>query len=409
MYFCIDMKSFFASVECAVRGLNPLTTPLVVADPERGNGTICLAVSPYLKELGVKNRCRIFEIPKNIKYIEAKPRMRLYIEYATKIHKIFLRYVSSEDIHTYSIDEAFLNIEPYLHLHSSMKELASKILSDIKKELGIVASCGAGDNLFLAKLALDLKAKNQIDNYFYLSQEIFFKDIWYITDLDYIWQIGKGIKKRLNKLGLYSLKDVAYTKKEVLQKEFGVIGLDLYEHAWGIDDTKIADIKAYVPLSKSVSRHQILFRDYSKKEAITPLLEMLYLLCLDLFQKKLMARNVTFYISYSKHTSSYHKTFNLGFFTDDFFTLKSELKKYYVQIKDEPIRVIGISFSDFIDKDLGYNTLFYEENHRYNQLCKTIVDVWQKHGKNKLVLATALLEESTIYERNKQIGGHNSD
>ena len=409
MYFCIDMKSFYASVECAVRGLDPLTTPLVVADPERGNGTICLAVSPYLKKMGVRNRCRIFEIPQNIKYFKAKPRMRLYMEYAAKIHEIFLRYVSSEDIHTYSIDEAFLNIEPYLHLHNSIKDLAFKILGDIKLELKIVASCGVGDNLFLAKLALDLKAKNQTDNYFYLTKEIFFKDVWYITDLDHIWQIGRGIKKRLNKLGIYNLKDVAYSGKEVLQKEFGVIGLDLYEHAWGIDDTKIADIKAYLPLAKSISRRQVLFRDYSKEEALTPLLEMLYLLCLDLFQKKLMARNIAFYIDYSKHTHSYHKTFTLGYFTDDYFTLKSELKKYYAQVKDEPIRVIGLSFSNFIDKNLGYNTLFYEANQHYDKLCKTIIDIWQKYGKNKLVMATAILKESTIYERNKQIGGHNSD
>ena len=263
MFLCIDMKCFFASVECAERGLNPLTTPLVVADNARGKGTICLAVSPYLKQQGIANRGRLFQIPKKFAYIIAKPRMKLYIEYAVRIHKIFLRYVDALDIHTYSIDEAFLDITSYLSLYSDPSQIAFQIMKDIHNELGIIATCGAGDNLYLAKLSLDLLAKKEYPYYHYLALDEFYKTIWFYPDLKKIWQIGSGISKRLHNMGIYTLHDIAVRTKEELQKEFGVVGLDLYEHAWGIDTTTIADIKAYEPKSKSFSRHQILFRDYT--------------------------------------------------------------------------------------------------------------------------------------------------
>ena len=264
MFLCIDMKCFFASVECAERGLNPMTTPLVVADETRGSGALCLAVSPYLKQMGVRNRGRLYKIPKNISYIVAKPRMKKYMDYAVFIHRIFLRYVAPEDIHTYSIDEAFLNIEPYMHLYNNAAELGFHIMEDIQNELGIIATCGAGDNLYLAKLSLDLLAKKKPPYYHYLSLEEFYKTIWHHKNLKDIWQIGFGLSKRLHQLGAYTLHDIAMMELSNLQKEFGVIGLDLYEHAWGIDSTSIADIKAYEPISKSFSRNQVLFRDYTK-------------------------------------------------------------------------------------------------------------------------------------------------
>lgn len=409
MYFCIDMKCFFASVECALRGLNPLTTPLVVADASRGEGTICLAVSPYLKNKGVKNRCRLYQIPKNIAFIQAKPRMKRYMEYAIQIHKIFLRYVEGADIHTYSVDEAFLEITDYLHLYQSPKEMALKIMKDIERELGIIATCGAGENLYLAKLALDIKAKKEKNNYYELTRELFFKEIWENPCLTDIWQIGRGLSKRLNKLGLFCLKDIAYCDKEVLEREFGVVGKDLYEHSWGIDDTKIADIKAYEPLEKSISRNQVFFKDYTKKEAFIPLIEMLYLMCMELYEKKLRVRHIGFYIGYSQREKTSHLHFYLDYFTNEFFVIEKELKKHFQNIEDKPIRRIGIHFSDFIQADRGNNTLFFEPNPKYERLCNAIQEIWQKYGKNKLVLATAPLEESTLYDRNLQIGGHNSD
>lgn len=409
MYFCIDMKCFFASVECAERGLNPLTTPLVVADETRGKGALCLAVSPYLKQLGCKNRGRLYEIPKEISYITAKPRMKKYMDYAVRIHKIFLRYVDSEDIHTYSIDEAFLFVSPYLHLYNSVSELAFKLLNSIRKELGIIATCGAGDNLYLAKLSLDILAKKSPQNYHYLSIEEFYRSIWYHQNLRDIWQIGRGYEKRLHDMGLHTLHDIAMCDRKKLEKAFGVNGLDLYEHAWGRDEVTIKDIKSYEPLSKSFSRNQILFRDYTKEEAWTPLVEMLFLLCMDLHAKQVLARHIHFYIGYSNHTGGYKKSFTLDFYTDDFFLIKNELKPYYEEVLEEKIRHIGICFSGIISKKQGMNTIFYEEDEKVERLNDSIQIIWDKYGKNKLVLGTAVSEESTLYIRNQQIGGHNSE
>ncbi len=409
MYLCIDMKCFFASVECAERGLNPMNTPLLVADPVRGKGALCLAVSPYLKQLGVKNRCRLYDIPNHIPYITAKPRMKKYIEYAVLIHRIFLRFVEASDIHTYSIDEAFIDVSDYLHLYNGVSDIAFRIMRSIKEELGITSTCGAGENLFLAKISLDLLSKNKYPYFHFLSLEEFYNKVWYHKNLKDIWQIGNGIQKRLHRMGIYTLHDLAMTDVEILKKEFGVIGLDLYEHAWGKDATTIADIKAYEPLSKSFSRNQILMRDYTKKEAWTPLIEMLFVLSIELIAKKIKARHLSIYIGYSHNQESYHKGTTLYFYTDDYYFLKEELKKLYEPVPKGEIRRIGISFSDFIQKGKEQNTLFFENNVKHERLEKTIQEIWQKHGKNQLVLGTSLCEESTLFERNKQIGGHNSE
>lgn len=409
MYLCIDMKCFFASVECAERGLNPMNTPLLVADPVRGKGALCLAVSPYLKQLGVKNRCRLYDIPNHIPYITAKPRMKKYIEYAVLIHRIFLRFVEASDIHTYSIDEAFIDVSDYLHLYNGVSDIAFRIMRSIKEELGITSTCGAGENLFLAKISLDLLSKNKYPYFHFLSLEEFYNKVWYHKNLKDIWQIGNGIQKRLHRMGIYTLHDLAMTDVEILKKEFGVIGLDLYEHAWGKDATTIADIKGYEPLSKSFSRNQILMRDYTKKEAWTPLIEMLFVLSIELIAKKIKARHLSIYIGYSHNQESYHKSTTLYFYTDDYYFLKEELKKLYEPVPKGEIRRIGISFSDFIQKGKEQNTLFFENNVKHERLEKTIQEIWQKHGKNQLVLGTSLCEESTLFERNKQIGGHNSE
>lgn len=409
MFLCIDMKCFFASVECAERGLNPMTTPLVVADESRGRGALCLAVSPYLKQMGISNRGRLFKIPKDISFLIAKPRMKKYMEYAVSIHRIFLKYVAAEDIHTYSVDEAFLNVKPYIHLYDSVSEIAYRIMEDIHQELGIIATCGGGDNLYLAKLSLDLLAKKKPPYYHYLSLTEFYQTLWHHRNLKDIWQIGSGMAKRLHKLGAYTLHDIAMMDKEVLQKEFGVVGLDLYEHAWGIDETTIADIKAYEPMSKSFSRNQILFKDYTKEEAWTPLIEMLFLLCMDLVSKSMKVRHISFYIGYSKYIDSYHKSFTLDFYTDDYFEMKKELEKEYKKVKPGAIRRLGLSLSGIINRNREYNTLFYEQNEKYERLTNSIQEIWEKHGKNSLVIGTAVRKESTLYQRNHQIGGHNSE
>ena len=410
MIFCIDMKSFFASVECSLRNLNPLTTPLVVCDESRGKGALILAASPYLKKYGIPSRCRLFEIPKELNYIKARPRMQKYMEYTASIHEIFLNYVDQSDIHTYSVDESFLDVTKYLKFHCmSVKELALSILQDIKEKLGIVAVCGAGDNLFLAKLSLDLYAKHKSDYFFYLSADYFFENTWYHSKLTDIWQIGKGISKRLGKLGLTSLADIAKSNVEILKKEFGVIGEDIYEHAWGRDDVSIADIKAYKPLSKSMSRNQVLFRDYTKEEAWIPICEMLYLLCIDLVKENLICSSVHFGVVYSDDGYS-HKSFSLDNSCNDYFFIKKELKKIYqLVVLEKNIRVIYLSFSGFSKTSEKIKNLFNFEDDRYEKISNEILNIWKKYGKNKLVIGTAITNESTLYKRNLCIGGHNSD
>ena len=210
-YLCIDLKCFYASVECVDRGLDPFTTSLVVADKSRGNGSICLAISPQMKALGIKNRCRLFDIPKNVNYIIAKPRMKKYIEVSADIYSIYLKYISKDDIHVYSIDEAFLDVTHYHKLYNkSTIDIGKMIIKEIYEKTGITAACGGGPNMFLAKIALDIMAKKTKENIAYLTEKDFKLHLWDHRKLTDFWQIGQGIARRLNKLGMYCLKDVAY-------------------------------------------------------------------------------------------------------------------------------------------------------------------------------------------------------
>ena len=247
-YLCIDLKTFYASVECVERGLDPFNTNLVVADPERGKGTICLAISPKMKMLGVKNRCRIFEIPPTIKYIVATPRMKKYIEYSANIYAIYLKYFSKEDIHVYSIDEAFMDVTQYLKLYKlNPIDLAKKIIKDIFKTYGITATAGIGTNMYLAKIALDITAKHNPNNIGYLDEEKYKKELWHHKPLSDFWQIGRGIERRLNKMRIFDMYDIAHTTQKRLYKEFGVNAEYLIDHSWGKESCTIADIKAYKP------------------------------------------------------------------------------------------------------------------------------------------------------------------
>ena len=245
-YLCIDLKTFYASVECVLRGLNPFKTKLVVADPSRGDGAITLAVSPYMKELGVKNRCRIFEIPKNIDYIIAMPQMRKYMEYSAKIYSIYLRYISKEDIYPYSIDEMFLDITTYLKLYKTTPEkLAKALMGKIYSELGLPSACGIGTNLFLTKVALDITAKHTPDRIGFLDENKFKEELWDHQPLSDFWQIAGGIERRLNKLGIYTMRQIANANEDLLYKEFGVNAEILIDHAKGIEPVTIKDIKNY--------------------------------------------------------------------------------------------------------------------------------------------------------------------
>ena len=278
IYLCIDLKTFYASCECVLRGLDPFETNLVVADPSRGKGAICLAISPKLKSMGIRNRCRLFEIPDGIEYITAMPQMKKYMEFSAKIYSIYLRYVAPEDIYPYSIDEMFLDVTSYLSLYKmTPQKLAKTLMDKVKSELGLPSACGIGTNLFLAKVALDITAKHTPDNIGYLNEEMFRNELWTHYPLTDFWQIASGMTKRLNAMGLFTMKDIAMADEERLYKEFGINSEILIDHAKGIETVTIKDIKNYKRKSQSISTSQILFTDYEFDKARLIVTEMVEL------------------------------------------------------------------------------------------------------------------------------------
>ncbi len=414
IYFCIDLKTFYASVECLERGLNPFTTNLVVADPARGNGGICLAISPALKNKGIRNRCRIFEIPKNIPYIIAKPRMKKYIEYSAEVYGIYLKYVSKDDIHQYSIDEAFIDVTKYLKLYNITKEeFAKKILDNIYNELGLTATCGIGTNLFLCKVALDITAKHTRENIAYLDEEKFKNELWHHTPLTDFWQIGQGIQTRLNKLGLIDLYDVANAKEEVLYKEFGINAEILIDHAKGIEPVMMKDIKNYKSLSNSISIGQILPIDYDYEKTRTIIKEMVDSLSLDLIEKKLVTNNVSLSIGYSKEI---HKPTGGSKKMIETTNVYSILLKYVMDIYDKTtiktlmIRKINLSFNNVLDECYEQLDLFtdYEEVQKERKIEEILNEIKHKYGKNAVLKGLNYDQNSTAKSRNKLIGGHSS-
>ena len=412
-YLCIDLKTFYASVECVERGLDPFNTNLVVADPDRGKGTICLAVSPKMKMLGVKNRCRLFEIPPTIKYIIATPRMKKYIEYSANIYATYLKYFSKEDIHVYSIDEAFMDVTEYLKLYKvNPIELAKIIIKDIFKTYGITATAGIGTNMYLAKIALDITAKHNPTNIGFLNEEKYKKELWHHKPLTDFWQIGRGIERRLNRMGIYDMYGIAHTEQKRLYKEFGINAEYLIDHAWGKESCTIADIKAYKPKARSISNNQVLFEDYSYIKARLVLKEMVELGSLKLVENNFVTDTAQLYIGYSKDiikaTGGTKKLTN-------YTNVYSELLKAFLNIydkttnKDYPIRRIGINFANVIETENIQLSLFVDqkEQDKERKLELAMCSIKNKMGKNSIIRGMDLQEGATTIVRNKLIGGHN--
>ena len=412
-YLCIDLKTFYASVECVERGLDPFNTNLVVADASRGKGTICLAISPKMKMLGVKNRCRIFEIPPTIKYITATPRMKKYIEYSANIYAIYLKYFSKEDIHVYSIDEAFMDVTKYLKLYKANPiELAKIIIKDIFKTYGITGTAGIGTNMYLAKIALDITAKHNPSNIGYLNEEKYKKELWHHKPLSDFWQIGKGIERRLNKMRIYDMYDIAHSNPKKLYKEFGVNAEYLIDHSWGKESCTIADIKAYKPKTNSISNSQVLFEDYSFEKARLVLKEMVELGSLRLIESNLVTDSIGLYIGYSKDiikaTGGTRKLIN-------YTNVYSELLKAFLDIYDKntsrsvAIRRIGVNFANTIETESIQLSLFTDQEKidRERKLELTICNIKNKMGKNTIIRGMDLEEGATTRVRNQLVGGHN--
>jgi len=412
---CIDLKSFYASVECVDKGLNPLTALLVVADPERTEKTICLAITPAMKALGIRNRCRVFEIPKNIKYVMATPRMQRYIDVSADIYSIYLRYVAKEDIHVYSIDEVFMDVTEYLELYKmSAKELAARIIRDIYETTGITATCGIGTNLYLAKIAMDITAKHVDDHMGELTEESFRETLWNHRPLTDFWRIGPGTVRKLEQYGIYTMRDIAKADEDLLYRLFGIDAELMIDHAWGRESATIQDIKAYKPRHNSLSSGQVLSKDYSMQEGLLLCKEMAELLCLDLVEKGLITDNISIMLSYASGSikGGDNGSISLGMATSSSRMILPYIEKLYNKMADSEcfIRRIGISFNNVVDEAFVQYDIFTdpEELERDRKLQKAMVGVRNKYGKNAILKGMNLEKGGTTIERNKQIGGHRS-
>lgn len=406
---CIDLKSFFASVECVERNLDPFTTPLIVADPSRKGGTITLAVTPYMKTLGVPSRGRVFEIPKNIKYITAPPRMSLYVKKSKEVINCFLDFVSKEDMHVYSIDEAFLDVTDYLKLYKMDDvTLAKTIMARIKEKTGLTSTCGIGPNLLLAKVALDIESKHSPDFIAKWTYEDVKTKLWNITPLDEMWGIGSKTMKKLNDLGIYKVGDINKYSKDFYKKRFGVLGEELYLHANGIDNSNIKDDK-YEIKNKSYGLSQILYKDYTPEEAILIIKEMCETICKRLRSNKKVCGVVGFGIGYSRSVGGgfYHSK-KLSESTDNENVIFSVCKSIYDSyIEEEPIRKVSISLGKITDNNYVQLNLFEEVNETTNEIPIVVDEINKKFGDNAILKASSLLNYSTIKMRNKKMGGHN--
>lgn len=463
-YLAIDLKSFYASVECVERGLDPLTTNLVVADESRTDKTICLAVSPSLKAYGIPGRARLFEVKeklrqvkastgKEVEFLIAPPRMQHYIDMSARIYQIYLKYVSREDIHVYSIDEVFMDVTHYMSLYHNPdgslmtgRDLARKMIQDILIHTGITATAGVGTNLYLAKIAMDIVAKHVTADregvrIAQLDEMDYRRLLWNHRPLTSFWRIGRGISRRLESYGMYTMGDVA---RESIQNEdllFQLFGVDaelLIDHAWGLEPCKMTDIKNYKPENHSVGSGQVLGTPYSKEKGRLVLAEMLDTLALDLVQKGLVTDQIVIHIGYDKDVSRYsgpihvnhygipvpkpaHGSRNLDFHTSSSREICKAGLSLYDDIVNPDLLVhrLTVSFQHVIPEsevdfyfqydlftdpeDLERRT---RELKRERSMQEAVIRIKRRYGKNAILKGMNLEEGATAIERNQQIGGH---
>ena len=460
VYICIDLKSYYASVECVHRGLDPLAVDLLVADESRSDQTICLAVSPSLKAKGIPSRPRLFEAKQKIKEYElshhtsldviiAVPRMAEYERVSAQIYGIYLKYVAEEDVHVYSIDECFIDCTKYLHFYEeeAAREkkhpahvMAMTILHDVLKTTGITATVGIGTNLYLAKVAMDIVAKKQPADkdgvrIAELNEDSYKFLLWDHRPLTDFWQIGIGKARRLERAAMFTMGDVAARTQwdeEFFYKTFGVDGEILIDHAWGIEPVTMKDIKSYKSEGHSVSNGQVLPRPYAYEEARLAFQEMIEVLCSDLVAKNLVARGCSWWVSYD-HKSlescpAYEGPLSLDFYgrvhpkhsvghialpalTNNVHTFMGPVLKQFDQRTDHRLlyRRLGVCAEDVTeDEGLYQINMFmdYDEVQRDRRLEKAMLDVRRRFGVNSVFKGMNMLDGAMTLERNQQIGGH---
>jgi len=407
---CIDLKSFFASCECVDRGLDPFTTPLVVASTTQGQGALTLAITPCLKKQGIKSRGRLYEIPKDVKYMIVDPRMKLYQEKSKEVINVYLSFVSKEDLHVYSIDECFLDVTSYLkYYNKDAVSLAEEILKTVEEKTKLTANCGIGPNMLLAKIAMDTEAKLYKNGIAKWTMDDVPKKLWEITPLSDMWGIGPAMQKKLNNLGMYKVGDIANHSKEDLKKRFGIMGVELWRNANGLDESIISDYKK-PPKEKSFSHSQMLHKDYFKSNIGILVEEMVEVITARLRAQNYDCQLIGFGLGYNKYvTGGFYHSMKLPAPTRN----PKEICKICNQMIEDyydgsPIRKIMISLGKLSKNDGFQLNLFsdYEKEVKDEKLNHSIDIVKNRFGKNSLVKASALLEDSTIMERNKKIGGH---
>ena len=461
-FIAIDMKSFYASVECVARGVDPLKANLLVADPSRSDQTICLAVSPALKAIGVPPRPRLFEAKQAIRQYErahrtrifyyiAVPRMAEYERVSALIYSIYLRYAAAEDIHVYSIDEVFIYATPYLHLYEAEAEktgqhparvMAMTMIRDVLKTTGITATVGIGTNLYLSKVAMDIVAKKTAPDkdgvrIAELNESSYCYRLWNHRPLTDFWQIGPGKARRLQKNYMYTMGEVAersVLNEEWFYKEFGIDGEILIDHAWGIEPVRMQDIKNFRPSRNSLSNGQVLPRPYKYREARIVFLEMIDVLCADMYRKGLVSRVFTWWISFDwksleecpdyegplaidfygrLHPKHANGTVRLTNATNSSRTVSAAMAEAFDKKVDRRllIRRIGVN----ADKTTADNGMYqldlftdYDALEKEKAIQGALLEIRQRYGKNAVVKGLNMQEGATTIERNTQIGGHKS-
>ena len=416
VYFVIDARSFYASVEAVDRGLDPLATDLVVADAERTEKTICLAVSPSLKAKGVKNRCRLFDVPKDPNIVIAKPRMRRYIEIAAGIYGIYLKYISKDDIHVYSIDESFLDVTTYLKLyHVRAKEFALSLMNEIKQTYGIPTTVGIGTNMYLAKVASGLMAKHDKDGVGWLTEERFLQKCSNVRPLSQFWMISQGIETRLARLGIFDMEGIRKADETLLYKEFGVNAELIIDHAYGQEPTRMRDIKSYKSKTRGVSNNQILPCPYSKSDALTILKEMIDANCLELARNGLVSSRLGVVINYDGRRDVRQRPdvhFNVdiqgqGNLASQFMPLAIDLYQKHVDAS-RGIKAIAVGFADVKEEAMSSYSLFEDQDDiaKQKKLRDSLLIIEEKFGKNAVLRGIDFTKSATQKERNMMIGGH---
>lgn len=476
-YIAIDLKSFYASAECVARGLDPLTTNLVVADASRTEKTICLAVSPSLKSYGIPGRARLFEVVQKVRevntlrrrlagrkltageycnpriqsdpslaldYIVAPPRMRMYMDVSSKVYATYLRYVSAEDIHVYSIDEVFIDVTAYLSSYGcTAHELAMRMIRDVLKNTGITATAGIGSNMYLAKIAMDIEAKHSPADadgvrIAELDERSYRLKYWDHTPLTDFWRVGHGLAARLEANGMHTMGDIALMSErseEFLYKLFGVNAELLIDHAWGWEPCTIADIKSYRPSSSSISVGQVLTEPYTFPRALTVVKEMADSLSLDLVEKKLACDQIVLTVGYDTEclggNSSYsgpvvndyygravpkpaHGTINLMGHTSSTSEIVEAASKLFERIVDGDllVRRMYVVANNTVPEDsvegvqLGLFDEPVEDSDRERRRQEAILEIKKKFGKNAILKGINFEEGATQRDRNAQVGGH---